>query len=146
MSTTSPVERLLAEARAVLGPRPGPAELPALVAAGALVVDIRPESHRRDEGEIPGALAVERNVLEWRLDPLGAHRLEQLGSPEHVVVLVCDEGYASSLAAVVLRTLGLVNATDLDGGYRGWAASTDAASPSRMSASDTSTSSIPRVR
>ncbi len=61
-------------------------------------------------------------------------------------MLVCDEGYASSLAAVVLRGLGLVNATDLDGGYRGWAASTEAARPSRMSASDTSTSSNPNVR
>lgn len=143
---TSPVDRLLAEARSSLGPRPGPADLPALLAAGALVVDIRPESHRRDEGGIPGAVPVERNVLEWRLDPGGDHRLQQLDRPEQVVVLVCDEGYASSLAAVVLRGLGLVNATDLDGGYRAWATSTDAASPSRMSASDTSTSSIPRVR
>jgi rhodanese-related sulfurtransferase len=143
---TSPVDRLLADARAALGPRPGPHDLPALVADGALVVDIRPESHRRDEGTIPGALAIERNVLEWRLEPGGAHAVPELRAADQVVVLVCDEGYASTLAAVVLRGLGLVRATDLDGGYRGWAASTDAASPSRMSASDTSSSSNPSVR
>jgi rhodanese-related sulfurtransferase len=146
MASPSPVDALLAEARAVLGPRPGPDELPALVAAGALVVDIRPESHRRDEGVIPGAVAVERNVLEWRLDPGGDHRIGELDGPDQVVVLVCDEGYASSLAAAVLRGLGLARATDLDGGYRAWAASTEAASPSRMSDSDTSTSSKPSVR
>ena len=143
---SSPVDALVAEARAALGERPGPADLARLVAEGALLVDIRPESHRRDEGTIPGALAIERNVLEWRLEPGGGHRIPELDGPEQVVVLVCDEGYASTLAAVVLRGLGLVNATDLDGGYRGWAASTEAASPSRMSASDTSTSSNPSVR
>lgn len=140
------VDRLLHAARQVLGARPGPAEVPALVAAGALVVDIRPEGHRREEGELPGALVIERNVLEWRLDPQGEHRHPDLTGSDQVVVLVCDEGYASSLAAVALRDLGLAHATDLDGGYRAWRSSTDRARPSRMSASDTSTSSIPRRR
>lgn len=63
---------------------------------------------------------IERNVLEWRLDPTSPHRIAQAGDPDRVVVLVCDEGYASSLAASVLRDLGLRRATDLDGGYQAW--------------------------
>ncbi len=113
-------DRLLDEARRRLGPRPGPADLPTLVAAGALVVDIRPAADRARHGELPGALVVERNVLEWRLDPGGDHRLDELEGPDQVVVLVCNEGYASSLAAAVLRDVGLTRATDLDGGYLGW--------------------------
>lgn len=120
---TTSVDRLLAAARAELGPRPGPADLDRLVADGALVVDTRPESYRREEGELPGAVVVERNVLEWRLAPDGEHRLPEAGDPDRVVVLVCNEGYASTLAAVALRRLGLPRATDLDGGYRAWKAS-----------------------
>lgn len=119
---TTSVERFLAEARAVLGPRPGPADLDRLVAEGALVVDTRPEANRREEGELPGAVIVERNVLEWRLAPDGEHRLPEAGDPDRVVVVVCNEGYASTLAAVALRRLGLPHATDLDGGYRAWKA------------------------
>jgi len=115
------VDRLLAESRSRLGARPGPRELPELVADGALVVDLRPEARRRDEGELPGSVVVERNVLEWRLDPAGDHRLPELAGPDQVVVLVCDDGYASSLAAAILRDLGLHRATDLAGGYRAWA-------------------------
>lgn len=142
----SAVDRLLADARATLGPRPGPDDLAGLVAAGALVVDIRPEVHRREEGALPGALVIERNVLEWRLDPEGEHRIPELEGPEQTVVLFCNDGYASLLAAVVLRQIGLPRATDLDGGYRAWRSSTDAASPSRMSASETSTSDNPSRR
>lgn len=119
--TARPLDRLLAEARAAIAPRPGPDDLASLVAAGALLVDIRPEANRRDEGELPGAVVVERNVLEWRLDPGGEHRIPEAGYPDRVVVLVCNEGYASSLAAATLRRLGLHRATDLDGGYRAWA-------------------------
>lgn len=119
---TTSVDRFLAEARAELGPRPGPADLARLVADGALVVDTRPEANRREEGELPGAVVVERNVLEWRLAPDGEHRLPEAGDPEQVVVVVCNEGYASTLAAVALRRLGLRHATDLDGGYRAWKA------------------------
>ncbi|HEV7721854.1 MAG TPA: rhodanese-like domain-containing protein [Iamia sp.] len=119
---TTSVDQLLAEARATLGPRPGPADLERLVAEGALVVDTRPETDRRDEGELPGAVVVDRNVLEWRLAPDSDHRLPEAGAPDRVVVVVCNEGYASSLAAVTLRHLGLTRATDLDGGYRAWKA------------------------
>jgi len=84
------------------------------------VVDIRPESQRRRDGDLPGALVVERNVLEWRLDPSSPHRLSEVGGRDQVIVVVCDEGYASSLAAASLQDLGLVNATDLVGGYQAW--------------------------
>ncbi|QYG92127.1 rhodanese-like domain-containing protein [Iamia sp. SCSIO 61187] len=116
------VDRLLDEARAELGPRPGPDDLDRLVAEGALVVDTRPEAVRRAEGALPGAVVIERNVLEWRLGPDGDHRHPDAGDPGRVVVLVCNDGYASSLAAVALRRLGVPRATDLDGGYRAWAA------------------------
>jgi rhodanese-related sulfurtransferase len=88
---------------------------------GAVLVDIRPYAFRLAEGEIPGALVVERNVLEWRFAPDSDWRLPQAG-PDARLVLVCNEGYASSLAADSLRRLG-VRATDLDGGFRAWAAS-----------------------
>jgi rhodanese-related sulfurtransferase len=114
------VDELLAEARRRL-PRRIPAEdLETVVAAGALVVDTRSEAQRRTDGELPGAVVIERNVLEWRLDPASPHRLDEAGDRERTIVVVCDEGYASSLAAASLQELGLVNATDLDGGYQAW--------------------------
>lgn len=93
-----------------------PSELAAVVAQGSLVVDIRPESNRRDEGELPGAVVVERIHLEWRIDPTSPDRIPE-ATPGRRVVIVCNEGYSSSLAAHSLRVLG-VDATDLVGGYR----------------------------
>lgn len=115
---TARIDELLAEARAGLPPRPTAAELPALLEAGALVVDIRPVEQRARDGELAGALVVDRNVLEWRLDPTSPHRLPGLHDPDRQVVLVCNEGYASSLAAATLQQLGLRRATDLDGGFQ----------------------------
>ncbi|MCX5209670.1 rhodanese-like domain-containing protein [Kitasatospora sp. NBC_00240] len=89
---------------------------------GALLVDIRPAAQRATEGEIPGSLIIERNVLEWRLDPTGSHRIAEAAGYDVEIVVVCSEGYASSLAAASLRELGLHRATDLDGGFVGWAA------------------------
>jgi rhodanese-related sulfurtransferase len=86
-----------------------------------LFVDIRPAPNRAAEGEIPGSVAVERIVLEWRLDPHGTDRIDGF-TEDTVVVVVCNEGYASSLAARDLQALGLPNATDLAGGFRAWAA------------------------
>ncbi|PKW19714.1 rhodanese-like domain-containing protein [Saccharopolyspora spinosa] len=114
------IEHLLAESRAKLA-RVSPQEALALQQEGGLIIDIRPQSDRLAEGEIPGALTVERIVLEWRLDPAGGHRLDDL-HPDRPVVLVCNEGYASSLAAAQAKTLGLSKATDLDGGFRAWKA------------------------
>ncbi|MCT2584990.1 rhodanese-like domain-containing protein [Actinophytocola gossypii] len=87
---------------------------------GALLVDIRPERDRA-EGEVPGSVPVERIVLEWRLDPHGEHRLDGL-TEDTLVVVLCNEGYSSSLAARDLRALGLRRATDLVGGFRAWRA------------------------
>jgi rhodanese-related sulfurtransferase len=115
---TSRIDDLLAAARARLE-RVEPHELAASFAAGDLVVDIRPEANRREEGELPGALVVDRNVLEWRLDPTSGSELP-VAHDGRRVVLVCNEGYASSLAAATLQDLGLAGATDLAGGYRAW--------------------------
>jgi len=114
----SAIDRLLAAERATFE-RVEPADLPAEVAAGALVVDLRPVEDRTADGELTGAIVVDRLVLEWRLDPSSPHRLAALEGPEQRVVLVCNEGYASSLAAATLRRLGLRRATDLVGGFRG---------------------------
>ena len=116
----SGVDALLARARDAIAPRPGPADLAGVWAEGGLVVDIRPDELRERDGELPGALVIERNVLEWRLEPGGAWRIPELTGPDQAVVLVCDEGYASSLAAATLREVGLRRATDLDGGYQAW--------------------------
>lgn len=118
----SAVDRLLEASRAVIGWRPGPADLDGVVAAGGWVVDIRPVGLRQRDGELPGAVVIDRNQLEWRLDPSSPHRRPGFDDPDRVVVLVCDEGYASSLAAADLRRLGLTATTDLDGGYQGWQA------------------------
>jgi len=86
----------------------------------ALLVDIRPAAQRAAEGEIPGALIVERNVLEWRFDPHSAARLPEAGRYDLRVIVFCSEGYTSSLAAAALQDLGLHNATDLIGGFKAW--------------------------
>lgn len=91
-------------------------------AGEALLVDIRYAALRERDGLIPGALVVERNELEWRLDPQGSHRALEATSHDLRVVVVCNEGYASSLAAVSLHQLGLHRATDLVGGFQAWKA------------------------
>ena len=115
----SAVARLLEECRRGVG-RVRPEQLDAAARDGALVVDIRPTEQRERDGVLPGALVVDRNVLEWRLDPTSPHRLPEADEPERWVVLVCNEGYASSLAARTLRDLGLTRATDLEGGFQAW--------------------------
>lgn len=113
------IDALLAEARAGMD-RVQPADLNAEIAAGALVVDIRPVEQRRRDGRLPGALVIDRNVLEWRLDPSSSHRLPAANDAERRVIVVCSEGFSSSLAAATLRRLGLSRATDLIGGYQAW--------------------------
>lgn len=91
-------------------------------AGEALLVDIRYAALRERDGLIPGALVVERNELEWRLDPHGSHRAPEATGHDLRVVVICNEGYASSLAAASLRQLGLHRATDLVGGFQAWRA------------------------
>lgn len=115
------IDDLLATARTRLH-RVDPERAVAAVHDGALLIDIRSSELRRRDGELPGAIVVDRNVLEWRLDPASPHRLPEVTNHEQVVILVCNEGYASSLAAATLQDLGLRNATDLEGGFAAWAA------------------------
>jgi rhodanese-related sulfurtransferase len=117
----SGVDRLLAEARRRLI-RVDPARAAEIVKEGGLLVDIRPASQRAEWGEVPGALIIERNNLEWRLDPGGTHRLPEAGDADRPVVVMCQEGYASSLAAASLISLGRPGATDLEGGFVAWQA------------------------
>lgn len=97
-----------------------PDQLEGLQADGALVVDIRPAAQRATEGELGFGVVVERNVLEWRFDLSGTHALPEVNGYDQPVVVVCSEGYASSLAAASLRDLGFTEAGDLTGGYRAW--------------------------
>ena len=91
-------------------------------AAGALLVDTRTESQRRAEGDIPGALVIDRTVLEWRLDPTSASHIAEATDHQVRVIVLCAQGYSSSLAAASLLDLGLVNATDVIGGFEAWEA------------------------
>jgi rhodanese-related sulfurtransferase len=116
----SSVEQLLAAARAGLE-RLGPAQALASMRDGALLIDIRSDGQRATDGLIPGARVVPRNVLEWRLDPACPHRDPELGRLEAHIVLLCDEGYQSSLAAATVRSFG-VAATDVIGGFQAWRA------------------------
>jgi rhodanese-related sulfurtransferase len=112
------VDELLAEARAELV-RLTPAEALAAVRAGARMVDIRPVEQRDRDGRIPGAHVISRNVLEWRLDPGSEHCDSDVARLDRKVILICDEGYQSSLAAATLRRFGL-DATDVIGGVQAW--------------------------
>ena len=121
--TPRSADELLNDARARIE-RVTPEQLGGVLDEGGLLVDIRPEAQRAAEGALPGALVVERNVLEWRFDLSGPNHLEQVTGYDQPVVVFCSEGYASSFAAASLRELGFVRAADLDGGFKAWAAST----------------------
>jgi rhodanese-related sulfurtransferase len=115
-----PVAELLAASRRGLR-RLGPIDAARAIADdGALLVDIRPEAQRQREGEIPGSIIVDRNVLEWRLAPTAEHRIPEVTGADQLVIVFCSEGYASSLAAASLRQVGLERATDLAGGFLAW--------------------------
>jgi len=122
---SKPISAILAEARSHLQ-RLSPTTAHALLTSPspssppAVLVDIRPLQQRQAEGEIPGAFIIERNVLEWRFDPLSDARLEVAGRWDLRVVVFCSEGYTSSLAARALQELGLLNATDVIGGFKAW--------------------------
>ena len=92
------------------------------LAAGALLVDTRPVEQRERDGEVPGAVVVDRNVLEWRLDPASPHRIPEVTGYDLEVIVLCNQGYSSSLVADTLRTLGLHRAVDVIGGFEAWAA------------------------
>jgi rhodanese-related sulfurtransferase len=114
------IEQMLSPARTRLH-RLSPIEAcDAAVEAGGVLIDIRPESQRLVEGNIPGAYIVERNVLEWRFDPTSQSRLPIATGYDLQVIVFCSEGYTSSLAAASLQDLGLSRATDMVGGFHAW--------------------------
>jgi rhodanese-related sulfurtransferase len=115
------IDEILDSARARLV-RLTPREAFAEQAAGAELIDIRPASQRARQGEIPGSTIVERNHLEWRLDPCSDARLPWVTGYDHRIIVVCEDGYTSSLAAAALLELGLYRATDMIGGFRVWVA------------------------
>jgi rhodanese-related sulfurtransferase len=115
------VDEVLATSRAGLR-RLTPQETADAVARGALLVDTRTDVQRRTQGDLPGAIVIDRTVLEWRLDPAGAWRIPEVTGPDVEVVVVCRQGYSSSLAAASLRAVGLSRATDMIGGVEAWLA------------------------
>jgi rhodanese-related sulfurtransferase len=115
------IDELLARARAGLA-RVGPHEARDAIGAGALLIDIRSESQRGADGIVPDAIWLARNVLEWRCDPSCEAHDERVGGLERHVIVMCDEGYQSSLAAATLQQLGFACATDLVGGFQAWRA------------------------
>jgi len=120
---TDPVttEDLLAEARNGLE-RLDPPTAAAAMEAGALLLDVRSELQRERDGVVPGSVFFPRNVLEWRCDPASPHRDERVGDRGRRLIVMCDEGYQSSLAAANLKRLGFERATDLAGGFQAWSA------------------------
>jgi rhodanese-related sulfurtransferase len=115
------IDELLERARRQLV-RVEPEQAAAELAQGVLVVDIRPADQRAEGGDIPGATVIDRNVLEWRLAPDSQWRIAAVAGPDTRVIVLCNEGYSSSLAAATLQELGLVNATDVIGGFQAWKA------------------------
>lgn len=115
------IEEMLAAARAGVQ-RLSPEQTVTAMSRGALVIDTRTEAQRREQGELPGALVIDRTILEWRLDPASPDRIREATSYDAQVVVVCRQGYSSSLAAASLRSLGLSRATDMEGGVEAWVA------------------------
>jgi rhodanese-related sulfurtransferase len=119
------IDEILAAARARLD-RVAPEDLERERLGGAVIVDIRPVEQRARDGDLPGAIVIDRNVLEWRLDPSCDHHVTEITGYDTRVVIVCNEGYSSSLAAALLHNIGLNRTTDLIGGYQAWLSRPDA--------------------
>ena len=119
MTELPAIDVLLAHARSRLD-RVRPERLAEELARGAILIDIRPIEQRQRDGDLPGAIVVDRNVLEWRLDPTSPYRLPIATDADVRLIIVCNEGYSSSLAAATLQELGLRFATDLVGGFQAW--------------------------
>ena len=129
--TAKTADELLMQARAVLPRRPSPAQALAAQANGALLIDIRGDDQRRAGGLIPGAILLPRNALEWRCDPASPWRPPAITGRDQHLILICQQGFQSSLAAATLQRLGLAHATDLDGGFDAWAAAGLTVTPGR---------------
>lgn len=124
------IDEILAAARSRLG-RIDPEHFASEQVGGALVIDIRPVVQRSRDGPLPGAIVIDRNTLEWRLDPACEHHITEITSYEQRIIIVCNEGYSSSLAAALLQELGLHQATDMIGGFQAWLLQTAEPRPTR---------------
>lgn len=129
--TPKTADELLMQARALLPHRPSPAQALTAQADGALLIDIRGDDQRRAGGLIPGAILLPRNALEWRCDPASRWRHRAITRRDQHLILICQQGFQSSLAAATLQRLGLAQATDLDGGFDAWAAAGLPVAPGR---------------
>ena len=129
------VEQLLAEARALLPRRFSPEETLREIESGALVIDIRGDEQQRQDGLIPRAIVIRRNVLEWRCDPVCPWRHQLVTDYGQKIILFCNQGYQSSLAAANLQRLGLIHATDMVGGFSNWKQSRLPTTPYKLDAS-----------
>ena len=116
---THPIDEILAAARARLD-RVEPEALERERAADAVIIDTRPAEQRTRDGALPGAIVIDRNILEWRLDPASRHHIAEIIGYDTRIIIVCNEGYSSSLAAALLHDVGLHRATDLVGGFQAW--------------------------
>lgn len=121
MASRRTIDELLAQARAGLD-RVEPHQARDAIRSGAVLIDIRSESQRAADGVVPDAIWIARNVLEWRCDPSCEAHDDRIGDIEQHVIVMCDEGYQSSLAAATLQQLGFTRATDLAGGFQAWRA------------------------
>ena len=120
------IDEILAVARTRLD-RVEPEALEDERIAGAVIIDIRPVEQRTRDGDLPGAIVIDRNVLEWRLDPACEHHIAEVTDYDCRIVIICNEGYQSSLAAAFLRDVGLHRTTDLVGGFQAWLSFTTSA-------------------
>jgi rhodanese-related sulfurtransferase len=119
VARTLTVDELLAEARGQIE-RLEPEEAASAMSAGAVLVDIRSEAQRERDGLVPGAVFIARNALEWRCDPASEWRDERVSDASRQLILMCDEGYGSSLAAANLKRIGFERVADLEGGFQAW--------------------------
>ena len=113
------IAQVLAVARSRIR-RYTPTEAEAAAANGAVLVDVRDSGDREREGTIPGAVWVRRSLLEWRADPTAETPDPRIADPVRTLIVFCNDGYSSSLAAASLRDIGFEHAGDLDGGFRRW--------------------------
>ena len=136
------IDEILAAARDRLS-RVTPAQAFAQLDAGAVLIDIRPAAQRAAVGEVPGSIVIERNHLEWRLDPASDGRLPWATGYDRRIIVFCVEGYTSSLAAAALHDLGLGQATDIVGGYRAWTAEGLPSAPASAGTATIAPGSVP---
>lgn len=136
------IDRVLDAARAGIE-RLTPGETLAAMDQGAALIDIRPSEQRRRDGLLPGAWTIDRNVLEWRLDPAGEYHVPELARRDLWLILICDEGYQSSLAAATLCRFGL-DAADVIGGVQLWRAEGRRLDPFEERADESANASAPR--